>query len=200
MNAERPTIARPRQQYVYQPGGAPIPFAASPRVYNRPHSIAAEVVIPNDGADGVLLAHGNRHGGYTFFIKDGHLHHVHNYLGKERFRVSSPDPVPTGAVSLRYEFEPTGEPDFAVGKGSPGRSQLYVGGQLVASVEVPYTVPNLFGIIGVTCGRDGTDSGSPEDYESPNTFAGEIKSVTLDVSGDLIVDSETELRRLMAQQ
>ncbi len=200
MNVERPSVARPRQRFVYQAGGAPIPFAASPRVYNRPHSITAEVVIPESGADGVLLAHGNRHGGYTFFVKDGYLNHVHNYLGKEWFRVSSPDRLPAGEVSLRFEFEPTGEPDFSQGKGSPGRSQLYVDGQLVASVNIAHTVPNLFGIIGVTCGRDGTDSVSPADYAAPNGFTGEIKSVTLDVSGDLIVDTDTELHRLMTQQ
>ena len=199
-HVERPTITGPRQKFVYQAGGAPIPFAASPNVYNRPHSITAEVVIPESGAEGVLLAHGNRHGGYTFFLKDGHLNHVHNYLGKEWFRVSSPDTVPTGEVSLRFEFEPTGEPDFSVGKGSAGRSQLYVDGQLVASVDVPYTVPMTFGIIGVTCGRDGTDSVSPDDYTAPSHFTGEIASVTLDVSGELIVDTETELQRLMSQQ
>ncbi len=70
----------------------------------------------------MLLAHGNRHGGYTLFMKDGHLHHVHNYLGLERFKVSSPDPVPPGKASLRFEFEVMGEPDFRGGKGVPGRT------------------------------------------------------------------------------
>jgi arylsulfatase len=199
-HVERPAIAGPRQKYVYQPGAAAVPYAASPNVYNRPHSITAEVVIPESGAEGVLLAHGNRHGGYSFFLKDGHLNHVHNYLGKEWFRVSSPDTVPAGEVNLRFEFEPTGEPDFSVGRGSAGRSQLYVNGQLVANVDLPYTVPGFFGMIGLTCGRDVTDSVSPDDYPAPNHFTGEIKSVTLDISGDLIIDTETELQRLMAQQ
>ena len=200
MNVERPAIAKRRDRFVYQPGGAAIPFAASPRVYNRPHSITAEVVIPQDGAAGVLLAHGNRHGGYSFFIKDSRLHHVHNYLGKECFRVSSPDPVPSGEVSLRYEFEPTGQPDLLGGKGTPGLSQLYVDGTLVASAKIPHTVPIVFGIIGLSCGRDGIDSVSPDDYAAPNDFSGQIISVTLDLSGDLIVDPQAELDRLMAQQ
>ncbi|MFV1990049.1 MAG: arylsulfatase, partial [Acidimicrobiales bacterium] len=200
MQTQRPKIPKFRDKFVFQPGGAPVPFAASPNVYNRPHSITAEVTIPASGAEGVLLAHGNRHGGYTFFVKDGHLHHVHNYLGKERFKVTSPEPVPSGKVSLRFEFEPTGEPQFRIGKGTPGRSQLYVNGQLVASADLPYTVPNLFGIVGVTCGRDGTDSVVPEDYPAPNNFTGEIASVTIDVSGELTTDNEAELQRLMAQQ
>jgi hypothetical protein len=200
MNTPRPTIARPRQRFVYQTGGAEIPYTAAPRVYNRSHSITAEVDIPESGGDGVLLACGNRHGGYTFFMKDGHLHHVHNYVGREWFKVRSADPIAAGAASLRFEFEVTGEPDFANGKGTPGRSQLYVNGQLVADVELPYTVPNVFSIAGLSCGRDLTDSVSPEDYASPGDFNGEIKSVTLDVTGDVIVDDEAELKRLMTQQ
>jgi arylsulfatase len=199
LNAERPSIAGPRTKYVYQPGGAPIPFAASPRVYNRPHSITAEF-INDGGAEGVLIAHGNRHGGYTLFVKDGNLHYAHNYLGKRLFRVKSPDPLPSGDLSVRYEFEPTGQPDFAVGKGSPGRGQLYVNGELVASEEFEFTVPNLFGIIGVSCGLDGTDSVSPDDYASPFGFTGSISNVTIDVSGEVIVDEESELQRLMTQQ
>jgi arylsulfatase len=200
LNMERPTISGPRERYVYQVGAEAIPFAASPRVYNRPHAITADVEIPAGGADGVLLAHGNRHGGYAFFVKDGRLNHVHNYCGIEQFRVASPNPVPEGRTTLRYEFEPTGEPDLAHGKGTPGRSQLYIDGELVASTDVPYTVPNLFAIIGLTCGRDGIDAVSPTDYSSPNPFGGTIHSVALDLSGDVIVDSETDLNRLMAQQ
>jgi len=200
MNTERPTISRPRQKYVYQAGGAAIPFAASPRVYNRPHSISADVVCPESGADGVLLAHGNRHGGYSFYVKDGYLNHVHNYMGKRWFSVTSPDRIPAGKVSLRYEFEPTGELKNDKGKGTSGRSQLYVDDRLVASVEIPYTVPNLFGIIGLCCGRDATDSVSPKDYAAPFAFTGQIDSVTLDVTGELIEDDESEMKRLMAQQ
>ena len=199
MNVERPSIARPRTKYVYQPGGAAVPFAASPRVYNRAHSITAELNYSGE-AEGVLIAHGNRHGGYTLFIQDGRLHYVHNYLGRDYFRVSSPESLPTGDQVVRYEFEPTGQPDFAIGKGAAGRGQLYVNSELVASNEFEFTVPNLFGIIGVSCGRDGIDSVSPTDYVSPFEFTGELSQVTIDVSGDVIIDNEAELQRLMTQQ
>jgi arylsulfatase len=52
----------------------------------------------------------------------------------------------------------------------------------------------------VTCGRDGTDSVSPNDYPAPFAFTGEISEVSIDVSGEVIVDNETELQRLMTQQ
>lgn len=86
------------------------------------------------------------------------------------------------------------------GKGTSRRSQLYFFGEFVASVDLPYTVPLLFGIIGLCCGRDATDSVVPVDYQAPFAFNGEIKSVTLDVTGVLIVDHESEFKRIMAQQ
>ncbi len=38
------------------------------------------------------------------------------------------------------------------------------------------------------------------DYEPPFEFTGTIHSVTVDVSGDLIVDDEAEMRAIMARQ
>jgi arylsulfatase len=48
----------------------------------------------------------------------------------------------------------------------------------------------------------GADAGSPvwDKYRSPFKFTGKLHSVTVDVSGELIVDSEAELRVHMARQ
>ena len=54
MNVPRPTVARPRQQFVYYPGGAPVAYAAAPKLYNRPHSITADVVFPDEERRGDL--------------------------------------------------------------------------------------------------------------------------------------------------
>jgi arylsulfatase A-like enzyme len=200
MNVPRPTVSRPRQKFVYYPGGAPISFSAAPKLYNRPHSITADVVIPDEGAEGMLMTHGSRNAGYALFVKDGHLHYIHNYVGLEKFEVISSEPVPTGEVSLRYEFEPTGEPRFREGKGSPGRLQLYINEELVGNLEVPYSTPQLFGVLGASCGYAAFDSVNPEVYQAPFRFSGEIKQVVIDVSGELLQDDEAELKRLMTQQ
>jgi len=200
MNAPRPTISRPRNRYKYYPDSAPIAFAAAPRLLNRPHSITADVVIPDGGAEGILLTHGCRNNGYALFIKDEHLHYIQNYVGLKNFEVVSSEPVPTGDVSLRFEFEPTGDPEFREGKGSPGRFQLYFNDQLVSNLEVPYTVPMTFGVLGVSCGYAAFDSVDPKVYEAPFRFTGEIKQVVVDVSGEVIKDEKAELKRLMTQQ
>jgi arylsulfatase len=197
--AERPHLAADRNRYVFYPDLSVVPLANTPPVFNRPHSITADVEIPAGGAEGVLLAHGGVAGGYVLLVKDGKLHYIHNYLGLQEYQVSSKVDVPTGRVSLRYEFEPTGPPEPRTGKGAPGNAQLYINGDLVANREFPVTVPIVFGIEGLSCGYDFGEAVSRE-YHGAFRFTGQIHSVTVDLSGELIEDDEATLRRIMAQQ
>jgi arylsulfatase len=197
--AERPQVAEARETYTFRPGTQTVPFYAAPRVPNRPHSITAEVEIPVEGAEGVLLCQGSAVGGWSFYMADGKLHYVHNYVGRSVYRVSSENGVPSGPHQLRFEFEPTGQPDVAGGEGSPGRAQLYVDGELIAETDMPRTTPLIFNPGGVTCGASG-GSAVVSDYRAPFPFSGEIHSVTVDLSGDLIKDTESEMRVAMARQ
>ena len=108
--------------------------------------------------------------------------------------------VPEGEVELRYEFEPTGKPDVAQGKGVPTRGQLYINRKLVASIDMPHSVLNLFGTEGLTCGYDGGDRVAAEEYNDTFAFTGSIKRVTLDLSGELIQDTEADMKIAMARQ
>jgi arylsulfatase A-like enzyme len=200
LNVDRPSIAGPRDTYVFYPGGASVPFTATPKTYNRPWSITADVVIPPGGAEGVLLANGGRTGGYVFFVKDQRAWFLYNWLGRERFWLTTPEPLPEGDVQVRYEFEPTGDPDPAVGHGVPARGQLYVDGTLAASIDMPFSVPTMFGTQGLTCGYDGGEPAAPEEYSGTFPFTGVIRRITLDLSGDLIPDTEADLRVAMARQ
>ena len=58
----------------------------------------------------------------------------------------------------------------------------------------------MFGVLGLSCGYAAFDSVDLTAYSAPFPFTGTIKQVTVDVSGDLIQDDETELKRLMTQQ
>jgi arylsulfatase len=199
MVAEKPLIALPRDRYTYLPNTQSVPNFAAPRVLNRPHSITADVEIPEQGAEGVLLSQGTSAGGYSFFIKSGKLRYVHNYVGRQLLSVESEDVVPPGKHELRFEFEPTGEPDLAQGKGAPGRLQLYVDGTLVGDADAAVTTPFMFNPGALTCGANPGSPVTPE-YEGPFEFTGKLHAVTLDVSGELIQDPEAELRAHLARQ
>jgi hypothetical protein len=49
------------------------------------------------------------------------------------------------------------------------------------------------------CGREGGSPVTPN-YAPPFEFTGTIHNATVDVSGELIRDSETEMRMIMARQ
>jgi arylsulfatase len=198
---ERPAIAVDRSSYTYYPHTQPVSASAGANVMNRPHSITADVEIPAQGAEGVIFSHGGSDGGYSLYMKDGLLHYVHNYVASEYFHVSSTEKVPIGVHQLRFEFEVTGPPNIAEGKGVPGRAQLYFDGKLVGQADFPYTTPLTFGVAGgaLECGMDSGSPVSPE-YEPPFEFTGTIDSVTVDVSGELIKDTEAEMRQIMARQ
>jgi arylsulfatase A-like enzyme len=196
----RPQIAGPRTSYTYYPGTQAIPTNAAAVVLNRPHAITADVEIPEGGADGALVVHGGNDSGYSLYVKDGRLAWVHNYVGRERHYVVATEDVPVGRHQLRFEFEVTGPPDVANGKGAPGLAQLYYDRRLVGSAEVPVTTPLALGLTsGVVIGSAPGAPVTPE-YEPPFAFGGTIHSVTYDVSGELIEDDEATLRRLMARQ
>ena len=199
MASERPQLAAARTSYTYFPDTQTVPPFASVRVLNRPHSITADIEIPTGGAEGVLFCQGTGSGGYAFYVKDGKLKYVHNWVSRALYYVVSVEVVPEGRHQLRFEFEVTGKPDMAKGKGTPGRGQLYIDGKLVGDAEIPVTTPiNIFPG-GVTCGANPGLPVAPE-YPSPFKFTGKIYSVTVDVSGELIKDTEAELRMVMARQ
>ena len=193
MAVEKPLIAAPRDSFVYYPNTQSVPFFAGPRVLNRPHSITADVEIPEDGAEGVLLCQGTSAGGYTFYVKDRRLHYTHNWVGRELLHLASDAELTPGRHELRYEFEPTGQPDPAQGHGMPGRFQLYIDGKLAGDMDVAYTTLFLFNPGALTCGAD-PGSTVTDDYKTPFRFTGTLHTVTVDLSGELIHDPEAELK------
>jgi len=198
--ARRPAVGGNRKVYEFLPGGSPVSFIAAPRPYNRSHTITARVTIPEGGANGVLLSQGNRHGGYALVMVDGHLRYVHNFLSLDYFSVTSDSAIPEGDHELRMELEVTGGPDFSVGKGSPAVVSLSVDGQRVGIGEIPWTVPNLYAIVGLSCGFAAYDTVDASSYLPPFKFSGEIERVILDLTGELTMNPAAEMVRIMTQQ
>ena len=202
---ERPQIAADRVHYTYFPRTQNIPMNAAVNVLNRSYSMTADVEIPSGGAEGVLLCQGGIEGGYAFYVKENRLSFVMNYANDSYTYVKSEEPLPPGRHLLRYEFEVTGEPDIAHGKGSPGRGQLFIDGNPAGSGDIPVTLPIAMGLSGGL--SIGKNAGSPvsREYEPPFSFTGNIHSVTVDISGELteeieVVKKESEMRMVMARQ
>ncbi|GAA2484269.1 arylsulfatase AtsA [Streptomyces thermolineatus] len=186
----RPQLTEPRNRYVYYPGCADVPESVAVNIRGRSYTVVADVRLDTTEAHGVLFAHGGRFGGHSLYLKDGHLHYVYNWLGSVEQRISSPEPVGTGELTLSAAFR-AGERDE---QGSThGTLALYIGDRQVAEADIK-TQPGRFSPVGegLAVGRD---SGQPVsgDYDSPFEFlGGTIREVVVDVSGEPFVDLEKE--------
>ena len=79
-------------------------------------------------------------------------------------------------------------------------AQLYIDGQLVGQTDFPHTTPFSLGLTGgITVGAAPSVPVAPF-YETPFEFIGTIHSVTFDVSGEVIKDSEAEMCMILARQ
>jgi len=197
---ERPQLTRDRTKYTYFPHTSSVPEKVGAAVLNRPHSITAHLNVPKGGAQGVIVAMGSGSGGYVLFMQDKKLHYAYNYVGSQEIVISSKEEVPEGAVEVRFEFEPTGKPDLKKGKGSPGNVQLYFNQKLVGEGKLPVTIPLAFGLGGGLVVGRGTGFPISSRFQNPFGFTGTLHDVVIDVSGDLIVDKESEMRAVMARQ
>lgn len=174
----RPQISAARGSYEYYPDTQVVPDNVAVKVLNRAHSITAEIELA-DTDEGVVICHGSNIGGYTLFVQQGKLHYVHNYVGAQEFHLASEGPIGAGRRTLRYEFEPTGAPDIANGKGTPGHARLSVDGAVVAESDFPVTIPLSIGIGGgLAVGRN---AGSPitRMYTSPYAFTGTVGKIVI---------------------
>jgi arylsulfatase len=184
--ASRPQLSPPQDKYVYYPGTGEVDAGAAD-VRNRSFSITAEVDIPKERAQGVLLCHGGTFGGYSFFInKENKLQFSHNYCALAEYKVISDMAVPPGKATLRMEFKKTGPPDFDAGKGAPGTVRLFINGKQVGEGNIPVTVPMLYSLSGdgLSCGRDTLSAVSLDYMGSEFPFTGTIYRVVVDLGND----------------
>jgi arylsulfatase len=193
----RPQPGGKRRRFVYYPGGAPIGTPVAVNVKNRSHSITAEVMIPEGGAEGVLLANGDRFGGFTLYVKDGRLRYTYNFLGKARHKLVSDREITPGPHNLAFSFEKIGREPFGAG----GMARLFIDEDQVAEMELKRTIPFIFALFeAVQCGRqEGT--AVCDEYHSPFEFTGTLRRVVVDVSGhEPPRDLDQEVQIEMARQ
>ncbi len=113
LNVEnRPSLTEGRTTFTY-PNLLRLPEGAAPDLKHRNHTITAKVVIPEGGAEGMLLTQGGRFAGFGLFVKDGKLVYHYNLAGVERYAVTSDEPVPTGEVTLKAVYETDADKPFA---------------------------------------------------------------------------------------
>jgi arylsulfatase len=166
---------------------------------NKSHSVTAEIVVPEGGGKGVLIAQGGAFAGWSLYLHDGRPKYCHNLAGLARLKVEADTAVQAGEHQVRMEFAYAGG-----GLGKGGNVTLFIDGEQVGEGPIAATVPMLYS--GDETCDVGFDSGTPvsDDYTTEDgNFNGTVKWVQLDAGDDNhdhLITPEERLRVAMAIQ
>jgi len=168
---------------------------------NKSHAVTAEIIVPQNGVEGVIVAQGGNIGGWSLYVKGGKLKYCYNLLGIQQFYAESADPLPPGEHQVRMEFAYDGG-----GPGKGGTATLFLDGKKVGEGKVGATAAVVFSADdGCDVGVDTGSPVSPEYGPRGNEFTGTIKGVQLAIAEDAeaanhLVDPEHALQVAMARQ
>ncbi|HLW64357.1 MAG TPA: arylsulfatase [Gemmataceae bacterium] len=147
-------------------------------IKNRSHSLTADVEIPKENANGVIIAQAGRFGGWSLYLKDGKPMYAYNYLGLQTFKVASDTALPAGKATIRFEFAYDGG-----GLGKGGMGKLIVNGKQVAEGRIERTQAIIFSADeGTDVGMDGETPVTDDYKEGDNRFTGKIRKIVIEVA------------------
>jgi len=172
----RPSLTEGRDKFTY-PNLLRLPEGAAPDLKHKSHTITAKVVIPEGGADGMLLTQGGRFAGYGFYVKEGKLVYDYNLVGIDQYTITSKEKVPSGEVNLKAVYKTDADKPYA-----GATVTLFVNDKQVGEGRVEKSIPNR-----VTLDETfdiGFDTGTPvaEGYEMPFKFTGKLNAVTIELN------------------
>jgi arylsulfatase len=198
--AGRPVLVQGNTQLLFG-GMGRLSESSLLNVKNKSHAVTAEIVVPEDGAQGVIIAQGGAFAGWSLYAKSGKPAYCYNLLGLQRFKVEGDAAIPPGTHQVRMEFAYDGG-----GLAKGGTVTLYVDGDQAGEGRVEGTVPMIFS--GDETADVGSDTASPvsDDYETgDNAFTGDVNWVQIDLGDDAedadhLIAPEERLRVAMARQ
>ncbi len=162
-----------------------------PRVYGRSYAIEAELSVPEQGAEGVIVAEADEMGGFSLWVDDtGLLHHSYSMMGVEQYKHVSTEPIPTGDVTIRMQFDAdTQEPSAG------GTVSLYANNAKIGEGRMERTVAVRFsGYSGMDVGRDnGLVVDRAYAAKAPYAFTGTVNKVVFDLKPAARHDDEKAL-------
>ncbi len=150
-----------------------------PRIYGRSYAIEAELVVPEGGAQGVIVAEADEMGGFSLWVDEtGLLHHSYSMMGVERYEQVSTGPIPTGEVMVRMLFDSDGQE-----RSAGGTVTLYANDAKIGEGRIERTVAVRFsGYAGMDIGRDnGLSVDRAYAARAPYAFTGTVKKVVFDL-------------------
>ena len=203
--APRPNITAGRTEFVYTKPMVGLPQGDSPSILNSSYTITADIEVPAEGAEGMLLTSGGRFAGYGFYLLKGKPVFLWNLVDLKRIRLESPDALTPGKHTVEFDFKYDGLGVGTLafnnmsGLGRPGTGMLKVDGKVVDTQTMPHTLPMVlqwdesFDI-----GSDTLTGVNDADYQPPFTFTGKLNKLTIKIDRPKL--SSEDIKTLEAAQ
>lgn len=198
--AGRPVLIHGKSQLLFR-GMKRLSESSVVNIKNKSHAVTAEIVVPDGGGSGVLIAQGGQYGGWSLYIHEGRLAYCYNTFGLELFKTYSDAPVAAGEHQVRMEFEYDGG-----GLGKGGNVTLFVDGEQTGSGRVEATVPMVFSADETTDLGEDTGTTVSDDYAPhASKYNGRVLWVQIDLAeaaedDDHLLSPEERLKIAMARQ
>lgn len=108
-------------------------------IKNKSLTITADVIVDKDGGNGTIIAQGGRFGGWSLYVKDGKPAYDYNFLGMQRFSITSFKKLSEGTSTIRFEFDYDGG-----GLAKGGTGTLFINDEKVGTGRIDRTQPMVF--------------------------------------------------------
>jgi arylsulfatase A-like enzyme len=139
-NVNRPDIMGDRKSLTLAEGMVGMSENVFINIKNRPITLTADVEIPaGKTANGILIAQGGRFGGWALYVKDGVAAYDYNFLGMQRFTISSSAKLTPGKHTIKFDFAYDGG-----GPGKGGMGTIYIDGKKVGEGRIEHTQAGIF--------------------------------------------------------
>ena len=206
--AGRPVLIQGNTQLLF-PGMGPLSEDCVLNLKNKSHYVTADLeVLPEGGAEGVIIAQGGNAAGWSLYAKNGRLKYCYNLVAVHYYYVEAAEPLPAGEYQVRMEFAYDYNNELGGGLpnglGNGGQVTLYVDGRKVGEGTIPMTLPIAFSIESCDVGEDSGAPVSPDYGPRGNAFTGRVKKVELKIdeaaeSVDHLVSPEEAMRIALAR-
>jgi len=197
--AGRPVLVTGKTQLLF-PGMGRLLENCVLSIKNKSHSVTAKIVVPEQGAEGVIICQGANIGGWSLYAHEGRLRYCYNYGGFGNTFIESAEKLAAGEHQVRMDFTYDGG-----GLGKGGKVGLYVDGNQVGEGVLKATLSNIYSADdGLDVGEDSGAPVSPDYGPVGNSFNGVISGVQLSIAevagSGAVVSPEEAVRAMFGRQ
>ncbi|MGE0605901.1 MAG: arylsulfatase [Pirellulales bacterium] len=165
---------KPKTSWTYFGNNVWLPEPIGPHTFPRSHTITAELIVPQGGAEGVVTCVGSFSAGWSLYVKDGKPVFRYTFFDVADVTINGKEVLPEGEVTLKTEFTSDGKP------GGSGTLKIFVNVKPAGEGKVKRSIFR-HGLEPFEFGRDSITPIDPA-YEANGTFAftGAIEKVTFE--------------------